>query len=266
MTSIFDNYDLPCSGCSNEPVDKIPLARIIHILDQDYSKNDLVAAERHLSYWMKEASALRDRRSELSLCNEMIGLCRRTNDKTLAFTVIDRAVELIDALSITNTTSAGTVFLNAATTYKHFGEVEKALLFYQKTEIIYAKLLPCNAYEYAALYNNKAAVLEDLERYDEAEALLQRALSILEECDEYRIDKAISYVNLARLVFSWKQDNELADRYLDYAWEVLTDPGIAHDGMYAFVCAKASDEFASLGREDEAFALAEVAKEIYEGT
>lgn len=265
MKPFYENYDLPCSGCSNEPIEKIPLFRIIETLDSDYAKNDLVSATRHLQYWRREAMMLGDMRSELSLCNEMIGLCRRTNDIEEANAVISRADFLIDKLRIENTASAGTVYLNMATTLKHFGDSEKALLFYEKTERIYQTTLPQNAYEYAALFNNKAAVLEELGRYEEAFILLHKALETLDLLSCHRIDKAISYVNLARLLFVWKEDTDAVDRYLALAWETVCESGISHDGAYAFVCAKASEVFAYFGRDDEALALSEVAREIYEG-
>ncbi len=262
---MFDSYDLPCGTCSNEPNDRISLVRVIELLDRDYQKNDIISAERHLEYWKKEAAMLGDYRSELSLCNEQIGLCRRTGNKEKAFEAITRADELIRKLGLSRTESAATIFLNMATTYLHFGEKETSMTFYQKAETGYRYAISENSYEYAALYNNKATALESLNRFEEAEILLQKALLILENCPDHKADQAISYVNLARLVSVWKRDIDQSQVYLSKAWEVLTDPEIKRDGLYAFVCIKASEVFAAFGKKDEVEALLEVAKEIYEG-
>ena len=266
MEKAFETFNLPCNDCSNEPLDRIPLARIIDTLDRDYAKNDLISAERHLTYWIREARQLNDKRSELSLCNEMIGLCRRTHDKNAALTIMECAIKLIEDLGVDNTLSAGTILLNGATTYEHFGDYEKALELYSDVERIYDLVLSRNSYEYAALYNNKAGAMELLHRYSDAESLLLLALSVLDACGTHVVDKAISYAGLARLAFLCHKDRDSIDQFLDMAWSVLTDSNVLHDGLYAYVCSKVSEDFFLLSRQEEAIALAEVAKEIYEGT
>ncbi len=266
MSTVFNSYDLPCFDCSNEPLGKIPLMRVIDMLDRHYAKNDLVLCEKHLRYWIKECAMLEDLRSELSLWNEMIGLCRRLNDAELAFWALDRITALIDILHLNNTVSCATIFLNMATTYKHFGKSEEALALYQMVENTYNGTLPIYSYEYAALYNNKAASLIGIGRYEEAMKLLLNALDVLEHCPKARIDQVISYGNLAQLVWEWRGDRRQAEAYLDMAWDIICAPDILHDGKYAFVCAKSSEVYALLGKEDAAIALAEVAREIYEGT
>ena len=265
MSTLFNSYDLPCADCSNEPIGKIPLMRVLDTLDRDYAKNDLESCERHLRYWIKECELLGDRRSELSLWNEMIGLCRRLNDAELAFTALERAADLIDLLHLCDTVSGATIFINMATTYKHFGKSDEALALYQKAEEAYFGLLPPDSYEYAALYNNKAATLIGVGRYEEAMKLLCTALDILEHCPNERIDRAISYGNLAQLVSEWTNDGAKVEEYLDMAWECICDSDVLHDGKYAFVCAKLSEVFLLFGKDDAALALAEVAREIYEG-
>lgn len=266
MSTVFDVYNLPCADCSNEPIGRIPLARILDRLDCDYARNDLSSAKKHLDYWIRECQTLNDRRSELSLWNEMIGLCRRLNDFELAIQALERAADLIEALHLAGSVSGATIFLNMATTYKHFGKSDIALKLYDRVEAVYAELLSEESYEYAALYNNKATALMGVGRYEEAMRLLLRALDILELCPSERIDCAISYGNLAQLTYESKTDFAKADKYLDLAWETVCEPDLLHDGRYAFVCAKLSEVFALLGKEEAALALAEVAREIYEGT
>lgn len=265
MNNLFNSYDLPCSDCSNEPLSRIPLRRILDTLDRDYAKNDLERALSHLQYWIKECKCLQDMRSELSLLNELIGLCRRLDDEMIALSALERAQELIGALHIENTVSAATIWLNMATTYKHFDKNEKALALYKSTEDAYISLLSPSAYEFAALYNNKSSALIALGWYEEAYQLLARALEILEGCDGEKIDSAITYCNLAQLFGVWRRDEGEIDRYLDAAWDVICAPDIVHDGKYAFVCAKSSETFKLFGKDELALALLEVAREIYEG-
>lgn len=265
MDNLLNLYDLSCTDCSNEPLGRIPLARILDTLDRDYGRNDLEACERHLRYWIDECVALKDIRSELSLSNELLGLCRRLNNAALADAVLERVAYLVGILRLEKTVSGATILVNMATTCKHFGASEKALTLYQRAEDAYEGLLPAVSYEYAALYNNKATVFLELERYEEAWNLLMKALEILECCPKEKIDQAISYGILAEIAAKRKKNDEDAEAYLAKAWEIICSPDVEHNGKYAFVCAKSAEVFYAFGKYEEALALDEVAREIYEG-
>ena len=45
----------------------IPTDRILSKLDEYFAKNDYIAAERHLKYWLDEASSIHDERGTLQL-------------------------------------------------------------------------------------------------------------------------------------------------------------------------------------------------------
>ncbi len=75
--------DFNCSQCqkSRKKAGEIPVSRVIDKLDQCFETNDLDAAASHLEYWQREAEALFDRRGELSVVNEMLGLYRKCQER-----------------------------------------------------------------------------------------------------------------------------------------------------------------------------------------
>ena len=111
---MFEN--LNCPTCSKESYATVPVLRVLEKLDECFDVNDLAAAGRLLDYWEREAVILNDKRGLLEILNEKIGYYRRTSDKENGIAAVNKAIELISALGIENNLSAGTVFLNAATT------------------------------------------------------------------------------------------------------------------------------------------------------
>ena len=55
-----DVTEFECESCSNEPKDKINLARFFAKLDEIFSKGDLAAADRLIEYWERDARSIGD--------------------------------------------------------------------------------------------------------------------------------------------------------------------------------------------------------------
>lgn len=256
-----------CKGCSKEPTEVLNIRRIIEKLDRYFAHNDLDGALAHLDYWEREGLVLGDMRGVLSLLNEKIGLYRRTNDAEKGLCAVERALVLVDELALADSLSGATIFINAATTMKAFGKAAESLSLYKKAEQGYGRALTPDRYEWAALYNNMASALSALSRHDEAEACYQKAITILKREGKHDGEIAVSYVNLAHLFYERDPANTSSvTAALHTAWEYLLSPRQPHDGNYAFICSKCAPSYAFFGWEDEANALDEVAKEIYEGS
>ena len=254
-----------CRGCSKEPTGRVPVPRVIEKLDRFFAVNDLSGAEALLDYWEAEGRALGDERGLLAILNEKAGLYRRTENAGKGLAAAREACSLVEALGIDRSFSGGTILLNAATTMKAFGEVRGALTLYERAKEIYDLSSASGRYEYAALCNNMASACEALSDYVRAEALYREAIALLEKEGRHDGEIAVSYVNLAHLCIERDpSDKEAVDRALSRAWEFLTSDRQPHDANYAFICSKCAPSYAFFGREDEANALAEVAKEIYE--
>ncbi|MBQ7455269.1 MAG: tetratricopeptide repeat protein, partial [Clostridia bacterium] len=173
-------------------------------------------------------------------------------------------LRIVEQLGLGENPSGATIFINAATTLSAFGKPEDGLPLYARAARCYEACGKTESYEYAALLNNRANVLAQLRRWDEAEAGFRQAIDILRQEGQHDGDIALSLVSLAHLTFD-RDQNAFAqvEALLDEAWEMLNSPRQARDGEYAFVLQKCAPSFDCFQRPLEAEALRDVAKEIY---
>lgn len=253
-----------CPPCGGEPQEHISVQRFIDRLDGCFAHNDLSGARECIQTWEAEARRLNDRRGLLSVLNEAVGFYRRTQKKSKALAAMRECVALVEQLGLQNTLSGATIYINAATTLSFFGQEEEGLLLYDKAAACYAESGKTDTYEYAALLNNRAATLNALKRYDEAETGWRQAIDVLRREGRHDGEIAISLVCLAHLTFD--RDDSAYDQVealLDEAWECINSPRQARDGNYAYILRKCAPSFDYFQRPDEAQALRDVAKEIY---
>ena len=233
-------FNFGCASCgykgSDTPEGHIDLCRMTARLDSLLDTEDYSAADRLLCYWRGEAQALRDRKGELSVVSEQLGLYRKMLQKEPAEEAVDRALALIEELGVADTVGGATVLLNAATTMKAFGAAERALPYYERARAVYEKELSPDDTRLAGLYNNYALALADLHRAEEAETLYRRAIAITEKTVEGRWDAAISLINLAHL-YDGSRDELIPDCIVQ-AIEYLTCPPEKQNGYYRYVLSK----------------------------
>lgn len=249
------------SGC-------ISIDRILAKLDEHLHKNDYTAGERHLLYWLAEAEKNDDARTELLIRNELMGLYRKLGRKDDAFACVNAALAKIDAMQIGQQVGAATSYLNAATVYKAFGKAEDALPLFEKARGVYERELEATDSRLGGLYNNMALALVDLGRFEDADALYKKAISIMEQAESGALEVAITYLNMASAAeakLGLEEANEVIDTYLQKA-EALLEAHTKRDGYYAFVCEKCASVFDYYGYFVYARELTARAGRIYEGT
>ena len=260
-TNIFTN---DCKNCSKEPSNTISIMRFIEKLDDYFARNDIIGASRHINFWEEEARNINDHKGLLTILNEEIGFFRRTNEKEKGIKAVKEAIKIIEENNLSGNVSAANIYVNAATTLKAFDNAKESLIYFSIAEKTYENNGKQNAYEYAALLNNKASAYCDLNMYDDSEKCYNKAVEILKQEGKHDGDIAISFISLAQLVFSKDTSlNAQIEGYLDLAWEYLNSPRQNRDWSYAFILTKCAPSFRFFKREDEAKALEEVAKEIY---
>lgn len=270
-----DDYIEPsCPFCTEAyekkaPVRPVPLTRIIEKADKYLNRNDYDGAERILKYWLSESENGRDRRGELSIRNELMGLFRKQGKKREAEENAIKAAAMISELKLDNTVTAGTTYVNAATVFKAFGSFEKALLFYEKARTIYENELSVDDSRLGGLYNNMALALVDAKRFEEAECCYQKALSVMRRVENGELESAITYLNMANAEEAKNgliESAEIIDNYISYAIEMLDANTLPRNGYYAFVCEKCAPTFEYYGYFSFAEELKKRAGRIYEGT
>ena len=242
----------------------IDVSRFIARLDACFNHNDMGGARECIAFWEGEARREGDDRGLLTVLNEAVGLYRRTQKKGKALAALNECLALVDRLGLAGTLSAATIYINAATTLSFFGQEEAGLDLYARAAACYEENGKTDTYEYAALLNNKAATLNALKRYDEAERDWRAAVDVLKREGRHDGEIAISLVCLAHLTYD--RDDTAYDQVealLDEAWDCINSPRQARDGNYAYVLRKCAPSFDYFQRPEAAQALRDVAKEIY---
>ncbi len=247
----------------------ISINKLISELDHILSKNDYTSARDFLEKWVDIAQKQNDNKSLFSLCNECIGLYRKTGDKENCYKYCEKTLYLLKVLNIENSVTGATAFINCATAYKAFGEAEKSISYFEKAVVLYETFLPENDRRLAGLYNNFALSLVDLREFEKALDLYEKAIKVLDKNPQYNLEQAVSFLNMANAVEAQKGleiSCEEIDILLDKAQKVLDENYSETDGNYAFVCEKCSSTFGYYGRFMYEKELKERARVIYERT
>ena len=240
--------------------------RILAKLDEYLYKDDYVAAERHLLYWLKETSGADDHRTELLIRNELMGLYRKLGREVDALECVEAALSKIETLGIAHQVGAATTFLNCATVYKAFGKADSAIPLFERARTVYEKELEPDDSRMGGLYNNMGLALVDLGRYSEADELYRKAIAIMEKNENGQLEVAITYLNMASAAeaeLGLVDADERVQDYLDKA-AALLEGHRERDGYYAFVCEKCASVFGYYGRFIYENELLTRAKEIYQ--
>ena len=241
--------------------------RILSKLDDYLHKNDYVSAERHLKYWLDEATKAGDVRAELPICNELMGLYRKLGREDDAVCCAERALSVVNTKGLDKQVSAATTYLNAATVCKAFGRAADGIGLFERAREIYERELPKNDTRLAGLYNNMGLALVDLGRFREAEKCYDKAVEILRNSATGAPEIAITYLNMASAAEAETGLEDAAEKIEELLKraERLLEEYAKRDGYYAFVCEKCATVFDYYGHFFYANALKERARRIYEG-
>jgi len=238
------------------------MQRIIEKLDEYLRKNDYAGAERHLRYWIADAVEHQDLRKELSLTNELMGLCRKLGRREDAVSAAERALELMEMTGLADGITGATTRINAATVFKAFDMSDRSIPLFERALAIYESSEDTGKDRLGGLYNNYALALADMDRFAESLELFQKALSVMERVPEGRKEQAITWLNMADVISLTEGDASVGS-YLEKAKDLLEDADLTRDGRYAFVCEKCAPSFGYYGMEEYARTLLARAEMIY---
>lgn len=247
------------------------IERIMNKYDEYINKGDLDAATRHLEFWEKELINSKntfDKRNLFSICNELVGIYRQTNNKDKAYDISKLLLKLASELELDNTITLATMYTNIATSYKVFNDFDLAINYYKAALHIYEKCeFDKNTYKYASLLNNYALALLDIKDYKSANDYFYNAIDILSNIKNCDIEIAMTYLNIAtlkELELGLMDAEKEIDILLNKAQDILEDSKIEHNSYYAYSCNKASSVFSYYGYFLYANELKERADKIYE--
>lgn len=244
----------------------IPARRVVEKLDAYMERKDYSGAERHLLYWLKEAQMAEDLQGQLLIRNEMVGFYRKTGSRDKALTAGEEAIQLLDVLDLTDSVSAGTTFINAATAYSAFGEEDTAMTLFSRAKTILEAHPEAGTDLLGGLYNNMGLACAALGEYEEAYRLFAGALEAMRSESGGELEQAITHLNLADAIYAELGDKgrEKIQAHLQKAKHLLTENTAERNGYYAFVLEKCAPAFRSFGDPETAEKLERMAEQINE--
>ena len=240
-------------------------ANFISDLDRFYAHEDVAGATDFLEKQYILADASGNQGAKLTILNEMTGCYRQTGDKEKGLKAIYEALALMEKTGNSTTVTGGTIILNCATTLKSFGKSEESLEFYARAEKILTALLDSNDPLLAGLFNNKALALQDTGDKPEAEKYFLKAIEITLADDQNALETAVSYVNLAHLLFEENPLDERVNSLMDKTLNILENPRYFSFPRYAFTCRKCAPSFGFFGYFIKEKELNERADKAYAG-
>ena len=131
------------------------------LLDYDnmFGTHSIEDIEDFLTTNIEAAMDERDYASALSLLNEMMGLCRDTNQNAKGLRYCAEIEDILVKMGMEGTEEYATRLLNVANAYRTFGYYMKAQNLFERVEVIYREKLSAGDYRFATLYNNWAYVV-----------------------------------------------------------------------------------------------------------
>ena len=251
-----DYMEPRCPLCMNTK-ERVPVDRIIEKLDEYLEKSEFDRAEEHLKYWLGESKNLGDNSGILTVSSELMGFLRKNSRKEEARTLAYETVSSVSRFEMEDTIVGATALLNAGTVFRAFGHEEEAADLYKRAEAVYEKDLSPDDVRVAGLYNNYAASLSELNRFDEALDKYNKALGILTRKPSSELEEAITYLNIADLINKrdgLEKAEKETEELLDKAYDCLTKEDTEHNAYYRFVldkCIPAFDYYGHILRSAE---------------
>ncbi len=264
---------------------------VLNEYDGFYARNDPEGAYAFICGKIAEAREAGAWQHELTMLNEVIGYSRKHLMTEEGNAYIARADEIIAAHGMENDVAAATTWLNSATCQRAFGNPERSLAYFAKTEAVYRQKMEPFDYRYASLYNNMALVYSDTGDYARAEELSQKAVGILLTDPDSAAELAATYVSLAvnaakrakaaaaesmaadaeaagpadgpaKAVFDYTAVPEVRE-YVSKATALLDPEGEYPDQYYAYMAMVNSNSLKQLGFAAEAQRLVTRAQDYY---
>ena len=221
----------------------------IHVIQQQLDLLYKESLDNAYAYMMDIAiKAMNEENEEvlLFILNELIGYYRVTSQKEDGNRVALQLINILSVKGYDHTLYQATSFLNIATMYRAFGQLDQALSLYQETQRIYEKV---NAHdeELSSFYNNYSLLYLELGQYQKAIDLALCALKIVKKNQDYP-KMAVSYANLSQMYLSINQ-KEQAKECVNKALELFENHAQHDSHYYSALATKGQYEWA-IGNDD----------------
>lgn len=225
--------------------------------DSMYGAKPLGEIEAFLVEKLDQAYAEPDHYAAVTLLNEIIGFCRDTSQNEKGLEYCRQDLKLMQDMGLEGSVEYATSLLNVANAYRAFGKWEESLALYQQTEAVYREKLPEGEFNYASLYNNWSLLYQEMQDFDNARIMLEKALQVVTAYPEAVMPIATTHCNLAVTLLHIYQKNrqkeiyDLALKHLKQALEIHERDG-GQDMHYSGVLSAMGDALSLEQRYQEA--------------
>ncbi|MDE6531104.1 MAG: DUF4125 family protein [Lachnospiraceae bacterium] len=192
--------------------------------DSMFGVKELGEIEAFLVEQIDKAYAEPDYYSAVTLLNEIIGFCRDTSQNEKGLKYCEQDLKLMQEMGLEGSVEYATSLLNVANAYRAFGKWEDSLALYQQTQAIYQKKLPAGEFNYASLYNNWSLLYQEMQDFDNARIMLEKALEVVSGYPDAVMPLATTHCNLAVTLlhlYQNKQQKEIYDQAIEHLKKAL---------------------------------------------
>ena len=165
---------------------------ILKELDRLFATYQMDKVEGFLENKMAQAASVEDDNSLITLLNEMIGYLRDVSKYEKCCMYCDRLLNVLEKNGLKGTIPYATSLLNIANAYRAAGLLAESMTNYKTVCLIYQSQLEDNDFRFASLYNNMSLLYQEMGEFEEACVCLEKALSIVKNYEEARIETAVS--------------------------------------------------------------------------
>lgn len=203
------------------------IENILAEYDSMFGKYSLQEIEGFLLKNLSEARFKNEKQVLVTLLNEIIGFYRDTTQKEKALRNCHFLNELLIELNLQGSIPYATSILNIANAFRAFDLSKESLALFENVEMIYRENLPENDFMFASLYNNWSLAYQELNDYENAVKMLEKALSTVDSYPDALIPQATTRTNLGISLLGTHTDAayEKSITYLRQALDIFEKDG-----------------------------------------
>lgn len=235
--------------------------RTLQELDQLFAEHRVGEVERFLVERIETAKSENDIGSQVTLLNELIGFYRDKGKYQESITTCQTVMELLNQSGLAGTIPYATTLQNVANALRAAGQLEASMMYYNQVFELYRNQLSENDIRYASLSNNMSLLYQEMGDYENACICLEKALGIVEQHPQARIEVATTHTNLAMSLLKLNQYEE-AMEHLSKAFEIYEQDEEKDYHYSAALATMAEVKYMAGKLEDAVYYYREAMKEI----
>lgn len=173
------------------------IENVLKGLDEIFARKEFYAAEPYLKKQIAISKVEGDSAATITLLNELIGFYRDASRFSDSVACCEEVLELLKEEGYEGSVAYATSLLNVANAYRAAGRLKESMDYYLLVKEIYDMQLESGDFRFASLYNNWSLLYQEMGDFEKAAECLYKALAIVEQYGEARIELAVTHSNIA---------------------------------------------------------------------